>query len=177
MMRTSHVWHYPATTGAPPRLSSHDLPVTADGVLVSPTVWSQLQASMHEQLLHRSTGHVAVASAHSASKAFLALCMWHFPNVCASRTNAEHNSAEVGHSQLHWLCAAATRTLGPPFMQRIPVTTSIPNNALPYNLGPAGRYPSTKRSYLVDRGPRVSLAFGRSAESIGACDSSSMSRL
>lgn len=106
--------------GAPPRLSSHDLLVTADGVLVSPTVWSQQQASMHKQLLHRLTGHVVVASSHSSSKEFLGLGVWHVPKVCASKTNAEHNLAQVGHSQLHWLYAAATRTLGPPVMQPYP---------------------------------------------------------
>lgn len=41
------------------------------------------------------------------------------------------------------------------------------NNALPCALGPTRRYLATKPSRLVDRGPRVSLAFWLSAWSEG----------
>lgn len=59
------------------------------------------------------------------------------------------------------------RTLGSRFMQPIPATTSVPNNTLPCALGPAGRYPTTSPNRLVDRRPRVSLAFGLSADGLG----------
>lgn len=114
--------------------------------------------------------------------------MWPSPEACASKTNASPSSAGLVLGQLHGLCAAATHghkgRWGLDSCSLSQQPRALWTTTLPCALDPTGRYPATKPtkpSRLVDRGPRVSLAFwvgGRMRR--GPCDllsTSSMARL